>query len=82
MEAPFLAILDQLGETFIKHLTSLFWYLDGQYDKINVNKDNSVPSIIVKKFSGFNLPQLHKHRKQVLVNLSAEKLEKMCIQVK
>ena len=73
-----------VGKTFIKHLTSLFWYLDGQYDKINdnVNKDNSVPSVIVKKFSGFNLPQLHKHRKRVLVNLSAEKLEKMCIKVK
>jgi hypothetical protein len=53
------------GKTFIKHLTSLFWYLDGQYDdNDSVSKDNSVSATIVKKFSGFNLPQLHKHRKE------------------
>ena len=44
----------------------------------SISKDNSVSSLIVKKFSGFNLLQLHKHRKQGNVNLSAEKLGKLC----
>ena len=72
------------GQTFIKHLTSLLWYLDGHYNKINdsFSNDKSVSSIIVKKFSGFNLPQLHKHHKRANVNISAEKLGKLCILLK
>ena len=73
-----------VGKTFIKHLASLLWYLDGHYSKINdnVNNENKVPETFVKNFSGINSPELYKHRKRANVNLTAERLEKLCIQIK
>ena len=73
-----------VGKTFIKHLASLLWYLDGHYSKINdnVNNENKVSETFVKNFSGINSPELYKHRKRANVNLTAERLEKLCIQFK
>jgi hypothetical protein len=76
--------IENRGKTFVKHLTSLLWYIDGHHTKINeaVSKESRIPEVFSKKFSGFNMPQLHRHRKRHSVNITASKLEKLCIQVK
>ena len=41
-----------------------------------------VPTVFKTRFSGFNCPEKHKHKKQTLSNLAEQKLEKYTIQIR
>ena len=72
------------ADKFLKKLTTFFYYVDGQFAKMadnvsfNINKANTLPTL----FSGYNVPQLTKHRKRTLSNLSEERLSSVVMDVK
>ena len=41
-----------------------------------------VRTVFKTRFSGFNCPEKHKHKKQTLSNLAEQKLEKYTIQIR
>jgi hypothetical protein len=73
-----------IATSFVDKLGDLLWYLDGQYPKIEneLPLQLKFPKDFIKKFSGFNQPELTKHRKRKLENLSEQKLSKLSIDVR
>lgn len=70
--------------SFVSKLVELLYYVDGHYSKIEsvVSISTRVPTVFKTRFSGFNCPEKHKHKKRNLSNLSEQKLEKYAIQMR
>ena len=64
-------------------LVELFYYVDGHYNKVEpvLSISTKVPTVFKTRFSGFNCPEKHKHKKRTLSNLAEQKLEKYAIQI-
>ena len=60
------------GEPFLKRLCDVLWYIDGHHHTIAEHSPN-IPSLL-SNFTGYNCPQLHKHRKRTLTNLKSSDL--------
>ena len=57
------------GERFVACLVDLMWYIDGHHEVFQ-HRSNAIPSS-VSQFSGYNIPELSKHRKRSLQNMSS-----------
>lgn len=57
---------------FLKQLTNILWYIDGQYDTIE-EKSSKIPDVF-HSFQGYNCPEASKHRKRTRDNLKREEL--------
>ena len=73
-----------IATSFVDKLADLLWYLNGQYPKIEneLPLQLKFPKDFGKRFSGFNQPELTKHRKRKLENLSEQRLSKLSIDVR
>ena len=69
---------------FVSKLVELLYYVDGHYNKIEsvLSMSTKVPTVFKTRFSGFNCPEKHKHKKRTLSNLGEQKLEKYTIQIR
>lgn len=61
------------GKNFLKSLTDLLWYIDGQHDRFN-NQSCLIPKVF-QDFQGYNCPEMHGHRKRAAANFSHADLE-------
>ena len=57
---------------FLKKLCDVLWYIDGHHNTIG-ERGCKVPTMFAK-FSGYNCPEKHKHRKRELENLRSSEL--------
>ena len=57
------------GERFVACLVDLMWYIDGHHEVFQ-HRSNAIPSS-VSQFPGYNIPELSKHRKRSLQNMSS-----------
>ena len=53
------------GVPFLENLSNALWYIDGHYSTIG----EKAPEVF-SRFTGYNCPENHKHRKQTMNNLS------------
>ena len=60
------------GKPFITDLCNLLWFIDGHHDVFR-SRSCTIPTYF-SKFVGFNRPELSKHRKRSISNMSREKL--------
>ena len=60
------------GEAFMKAMVDTLWLIDGQHDVFR-SRDHPIPSTF-HSFSGYNQPQLSKHRKRDRENMSCTSL--------
>ena len=62
----------------------MLYYIDGQYSKIEavISKEKMVPPVFKEKLSSYNRPELSKHKKRTLGNLSEAKLESYTVQMR
>ena len=60
------------GESFMKVIVDTFWLIDGQHDVFK-SRDYPIPSSF-HSFTGYNQPQLSKHRKRERENMSCTSL--------
>ena len=60
------------GKQFIRHLTNLFWYIDGHHEVL-ASRACPIP-VYFSTFVGYNRPELSKHRKRSISNLSRDVL--------
>ena len=60
------------GKPFITNLCNLLWFIDGHHDVFR-SRSCTIPTYF-SKFVGFNRPELSKHRKRSISNMSREKL--------
>ena len=60
------------GAAFLKNLRDVLQYIDSHHDTIAAK----VPEVskLIAKFSGYNCPQAHKHRKHTKGNLSCSEI--------
>ncbi len=65
---------DDHGKKFVSQLQESLWYLDGHHQTF-ADRSHPIPSIF-KRFSGYNTPELAKHRKRSHVNMNADVLKK------
>ena len=70
-----------IGKMFLLQLTLLLWYIDGHNITIERDCHKKIPQIF-NKFKDFNRPELSKHRKREIGNLSSSKLSKLTINLK
>ncbi|XP_019855512.1 PREDICTED: uncharacterized protein LOC109584273 [Amphimedon queenslandica] len=63
---------DVYGKPFLLDLSNVLWYLDGHHDVL-ASRSCPIP-ILFKPFVGFNRPELSKHRKRSISNMSRDKL--------
>jgi hypothetical protein len=61
------------GKPFIQDLCNLLWYIDGHHDVL-ASRSCQIP-VFFSRFVGFNKPELSKHRKRSISNLSQEKID-------
>lgn len=61
--------VSDVGEVFVQSLVDLLWYIDNHHSTLN-ERSHKVPPIF-DRFSGYNMPQAHKHRKRSADNLSS-----------
>ena len=57
-----------VGETLVKTLVDTMWYIDGHHHVLK-NRSNKIPESL-EQFTGYNVPEVSKHRKRTLQNLS------------
>ena len=57
-----------IGNSFLKVLVDILWFLDGHHDVL-CKRGNKIPESL-KHFTGHNTPEVSKHRKRNLQNLS------------
>ena len=62
----------QYGKPFISDLCNVLWYVDGHHEVL-ASRSCPIPSLF-KSFVGFNKPELSKHRKRSISNMSKDKL--------
>ena len=60
------------GVPFLKRLRDSLWYIDGHHDTIT-EKAPKMPEVFAR-FTGYNRPEAHKHRKRARGNLSRSEL--------
>ena len=58
------------GKQFICHLSNLFWYIDGHHEVL-ASRACPIP-VYFSTFVGYNRPELSKHRKRSISNLSRD----------
>ena len=63
------------GKNFVKTIVECLWYVDGHHEKL---KKQSAPDYF-GRFTGYNLPELSKHRKRQHANLSASILKSLSL---
>ena len=68
-------------KTFITRLTETLWYIDGHVKTIERESSSKIPEIFIK-FTGYNCPELSKHKKRTISNLSKSKLSTLSISLK
>ena len=68
-------------KTFITQLIERLWYIDGHVKSIERESSRKIPEIFIK-FTGYNRPELSKHKKQTISNLSESKLCALSISLK
>ena len=62
------------GKQFVTKLHECLWYIDRHHQML-ADRSHPIPSIF-KNFSGYNTPEVSKHRKRVHTNMSADELKK------
>uniref|UniRef100_A0A1X7SEY3 Uncharacterized protein n=1 Tax=Amphimedon queenslandica TaxID=400682 RepID=A0A1X7SEY3_AMPQE len=62
----------EFGKPFICDLCNVLWYVDGHHEVL-ASRSCPIPSLF-KSFVGFNKPELSKHRKRSISNMSKDKL--------
>ena len=62
----------EFGKPFICDLSNVLWYIDGHHEVL-ASRSCPIPSLF-KSFVGFNKPELSKHRKRSISNMSKDKL--------
>ena len=63
------AEVDSSGKNFVKTIVECLWYVDGHHEKLK-KQSAPIPDYYTR-FTGYNRPQLSKHRKQQSTNLSS-----------
>ena len=61
-----------LGKSFLLKLRDVLWYIDGHHTAFE-NRSFPVPEVF-KQFSGYNTPELSKHQKRMVGNMSYDVL--------
>ena len=68
-----------LAKKLLVTLRDIFWYIDGHYHVFDRVK-RPIPSIF-NSFTGFNVPELSKHRKRQTTNISADQLREYALEL-
>ena len=63
------------GTNFVKSLCEILWYIDGHHSTIS-DRGYQIPACF-KEFQGYNTPELSKHRKRSVNNMSAAVIESL-----
>ena len=63
---------DRYGKPFLTDFCNTLWYIDGHHEVL-ASRSCSIP-ILFSSLSGFNKPELSKHRKRSISNMNREKL--------
>ena len=63
------------GKNFVKTVVECLWYVDGHHEKLK-KQSAPIPDYFAR-FTGYNLPQLSKHRKRQSTNLSSSMLKSL-----
>lgn len=61
------------GTHFVSLLTDVLWYADGHHDTLG-SQSCPIPRVF-QSFVGYNVPELSKHRKRALSNMSSIQLD-------
>ena len=61
--------VSDVGEVFVQSLVDLLWYIDNHHSTFN-ERSHKIPPIF-DRFTGYNMPQVHKHQKRSAENLSS-----------
>ena len=64
--------VESSGVNFVKSLTEVLWYIDGHHSTLSSRGFLIPPSFA--SFQGYNIPELSKHRKRTLSNMSRDAL--------
>ena len=67
---------EKYGRPFVGDLCNVLWYIDGHHD-VFASRSCHIPPIFTH-FVGFNRPELSKHRKRSVSNLSCDRLDEYC----
>ena len=60
--------LSASADKFVSIMTEVLWYIDGHHEQLS-ERSTPVPNFFIQ-FQGYNRPELSKHRKRTLTNLS------------
>ena len=63
------------GNNFVKTVVECLWHVDGHHEKL-MKQSAPIPDYFMR-FTGYNLPQLLKHRKRQNNNLSSSMLKSL-----
>ena len=63
-----------VGEEIVSVMVDAFWYIDGHH-KTLADRSHSVPDMF-QRFSGYNTPEVHKHKKKVTENMKSVDLHR------
>ena len=63
------------GQNLVKSLTDTLWYVDGHHESLK-KQCCPIPEFF-SRFTGYNTPELSKHRKRSVQNLSSSSLQAM-----
>ena len=61
--------VSDVREVFVQSLADLLWYIDNHHSTFN-ERSHKIPPIF-DRFTGYNMPQVHKHQKRSAENLSS-----------
>ena len=64
--------LSSSGEAFVKAIVDTLWLIDGHHDVFG-ERNLRIPACF-SSFSGYNVPEMSKHRKRERTNMSASSL--------
>ena len=70
---------EKYGKPFLIDLCNTLWYIDGHHHVLK-SRSCPIPSMF-SQFVGFNKPELSKHRKRSISNMSQEKLTECALQL-
>lgn len=73
--------IGSVGNSFLDKLTNIFWYIDGHAKTMARESVSKLPTVF-SKLNGYNCPELSKHRKRSIGNLSEEKLSTLIRELK
>lgn len=64
---------DEYGKPFVQDLCKVLWYIDGHHE-VFASRSCPIPNLF-SRFVGFNKPELSKHRKRSVSNLSRDRID-------